>query len=228
MRDLNATKEAILEAAEALFAERGYEATSMQEIATAAGVSRGMPGYAFGSKRELYEAVLQRVFAQPLAVVGELAAALERRDAEEVLGRGVQAYMEFLAHNPTYVRLLQRAALDGDGELALSPSGSAGLRDAGEVLGALLTAAGFRAVDARQLLVSVIALCFFPFAHNHTLLRGLGLDAQDPTFLAERKAHVVDLLLNGLRRSGENESAGRPPVSRAGRQTRRSPIKGSS
>lgn len=198
MRDLNATKEAILRAAEALFADRGYEGTSMQEIATAAGFSRGMPGYAFGSKRELYEAVLRRAFAQPRALVGKLAAAAES-DAEEALRTGVEAYIEFLARHPAYVRLLQRAALEGDGKLEVSPSGMEALGDAVDALTGLLEAAGFRAVDPRQLLVSVIALCFFPLAHDHTLVRPLGLDAHDPRFLAERKTHVVDLLLNGLR-----------------------------
>ncbi|MGI9120817.1 MAG: TetR/AcrR family transcriptional regulator, partial [Acidimicrobiales bacterium] len=63
-RDLDASRAAILDVAESVFAERGFDGTSMQDIATAAGVSRGMPGYAFGSKASLYEAVLDRAFAR--------------------------------------------------------------------------------------------------------------------------------------------------------------------
>ena len=58
------TREAILDAAEALFAERGYEATSLNDIGAAASVSRGTPGYFFGSKLELYRAVLARCLEQ--------------------------------------------------------------------------------------------------------------------------------------------------------------------
>jgi AcrR family transcriptional regulator len=42
---------AILDAAEHLFAERGYEATSLQLVGDSAGVSRATPGYFFGSRR---------------------------------------------------------------------------------------------------------------------------------------------------------------------------------
>jgi hypothetical protein len=54
--------------------------------------------------------------------------------------------------------------------------------------------------DARQVLVSLLAICFFPFAHSDTLLAPLGLDADAPEFVAERKAHVLRLL-HHLRRS---------------------------
>ena len=54
------TRAAILDAAEQLFADQGYDATSLTEVGTAAGVSRGTPGYFFGSKADLYQAVLDR------------------------------------------------------------------------------------------------------------------------------------------------------------------------
>src|SRR5260370_16546191 len=57
------SKKAILDAAEALFAEQGYEATSLQEICDRAGVTRGLPNYFFGSKEGLYRSVLERTFA---------------------------------------------------------------------------------------------------------------------------------------------------------------------
>ena len=56
------SREAILDAGEALFAESGYEGTSLSDVGTLAGVSRGTPGYFFGSKAELYRAVLERCF----------------------------------------------------------------------------------------------------------------------------------------------------------------------
>lgn len=199
MRDLEATKRAILHAAEALFAERGYAGASLQEIATAAGVSRGMPGYAFGSKRDLYQAVLVRALARPRALAVELVAALGRDEPEAALRAGVESYIDFLAGHPTYVRLLERAALDGGVDVGDVSARSGGLDEALAAAGALVDAGGTPGVDPRQLLLSTMALCFFPLAHNETLLRPLGLDANDPRFLAERKAHVVDLLLGVLR-----------------------------
>src|SRR5918911_4763660 len=63
VRDAERSREAILAAAERLFAERGYEATTLQEIGAAAGLSRGTPSYFFGSKEQLYMDVLRRAFA---------------------------------------------------------------------------------------------------------------------------------------------------------------------
>ena len=56
----SATKERILDAAEALFMEHGFEATSLRQLTGAAGVNLAAVHYHFGSKEELFEAVLRR------------------------------------------------------------------------------------------------------------------------------------------------------------------------
>ena len=55
-----ATKARILDAAEALFMEHGFEATSCARITAAAGVNLAAVNYHFGSKEELFQAVLTR------------------------------------------------------------------------------------------------------------------------------------------------------------------------
>ena len=54
------TKSKILDAAEELFMEHGFEATSLRLITTAAGVNLAAVNYHFGSKEELFQAVLTR------------------------------------------------------------------------------------------------------------------------------------------------------------------------
>jgi len=56
----SATKSRILDAAEALFMEHGFEATSLRQITAAANVNLAAVHYHFGSKEELFEAVLRR------------------------------------------------------------------------------------------------------------------------------------------------------------------------
>lgn len=198
-RDLEASREAILTAAEAAFAQRGYDGVSLQQIAAAAGVSRGMPNYAFGSKADLYRAVLDRAFALPQAMIAEFSA-LAGAGLAQALTTVVAAYVDYLAARPDYVRLLHRAALDDGGNLGSAAGTVAAMEAALAAVGNLATAEGARPFDARQLIVSIVALCFIPFAHQNTLLASLGLDAHDPRFLADRKAHIVDLLLHGLGR----------------------------
>ena len=63
MRDVRvpaATKDRILDTAEALFMEHGFEATSLRSITAAAGVNLAAVNYHFGSKEELFETVLTR------------------------------------------------------------------------------------------------------------------------------------------------------------------------
>jgi AcrR family transcriptional regulator len=54
------TKERLLDAAETLFMEHGFEATSLRLITASAGVNLAAVNYHFGSKEELFQAVLTR------------------------------------------------------------------------------------------------------------------------------------------------------------------------
>src|SRR4030095_9162769 len=56
----SATKDKILDAAEALFMEHGFEATTLRQITAAVSVNLAAVHYHFGSKEELFEAVLTR------------------------------------------------------------------------------------------------------------------------------------------------------------------------
>ena len=53
--------EQILDAANALFAERGYEEVSVEDIASAAGVARGLVHHYFGGRKQVYIALLERL-----------------------------------------------------------------------------------------------------------------------------------------------------------------------
>lgn len=56
----NRTKQKILDAAEALFGERGFDAVSLRDITEAAGVTLALASYHFGTKDRLFEAVVGR------------------------------------------------------------------------------------------------------------------------------------------------------------------------
>ena len=54
-------REQILDAANALFAERGYDEVSVEDIASSAGVTRGLVHHYFGGRKEVYIALLERI-----------------------------------------------------------------------------------------------------------------------------------------------------------------------
>ena len=56
-------REQILDAANTLFAERAYDEVSIEDIASAAGVTRGLVHHYFGGRKEVYIALLERLGA---------------------------------------------------------------------------------------------------------------------------------------------------------------------
>lgn len=200
-RDAMRTREAILDAAEHLFAEQGYDVASLEEIGRLAGVSRGTPRYFFGAKQALYRAVLERVLT---AEADLLLGAQARANAagggpEEVLTAVVDSFLDFLVARPSFIRLVEREAANGGAtlrEVAVeTPAVQAGLA----TLGRYFAGPDFHTPDSTYTLLSLLALCWFPLAHADTFTRGLGLDPDAPTFLPMWKRHVVTLVLGGLR-----------------------------
>ena len=189
-RDGERTKESILGAAEDLFARQGFERTSMQQVGEAAGVARSTPAYFFHSKEALYEAVLARAVAR--AEEGVAAAHdgdHEHRSPEEAAESYVKALIDLLGRDQNLVRLIQRESL-GDGSRVAEFLG----RLADDAVETLTPAARQASVSPQRLVLSLIALCWYPIAHEHTLLPALGMKPRDPAFLEEQKRHLAELV----------------------------------
>jgi TetR/AcrR family transcriptional regulator len=200
IRDADRSRGAILDAAERLFAERGYEATSLNEVGTAAGVSRGTPGYFFRTKAELYRAVLDRSLAEVREAVrvGRERALASNESPEAILGGAVSDYFDFLAARPYFIRLIEREALSN----APPPAGVDHLSAGQEALAAISAELGLDdspSGEASQLLLSIISLCWFPLIHARTVAPAVGVSLADPAELERRKRHVISLVLHGLR-----------------------------
>jgi AcrR family transcriptional regulator len=106
-------KGAILLAAEKLFAQQGYDAVSLRQIAEEAGVPLALVGYYYGQKHELFEAV----FAHWRGSIEERLAGLQQAQAaplRERLGRIVDAFtgpvlrLRASAEGEYYARMVAR------------------------------------------------------------------------------------------------------------------------
>ncbi|GAA1524563.1 TetR/AcrR family transcriptional regulator [Nocardioides humi] len=110
-----ARRERIEAAAVEVFAERGYDAASVGEIAGAAGVTRTVLYDHFRSKRELYLHVLDTQNAAMLAEVGAgITGAGAGRDRMRAT---VAAYLSFARQRPAARRILVDPIPTGDREL---------------------------------------------------------------------------------------------------------------
>ena len=200
IRDAERSRTAILDAAERLFAEQGYDATSLTEVGAAAGVSRGTPGYFFRSKAELYQAVLDRSFAEVSEAVraGRARALASNESPDTILAGAVSDYFDFLSARPNFVRLIEREALNG-GRL---PEGVSHISAGQEALAAISAELGLddaESGEAAQLLLSIISLCWFPMIHARTVAPAVGVRLETAQQLEQRRRHVVGLVLHGLR-----------------------------
>ncbi|MCQ4080968.1 TetR family transcriptional regulator [Streptomyces sp. RB6PN25] len=71
------TRERILAAARSVFAERGYDKTSIRAIAKAAEVDPALVHHYFGAKEQVFEAAIEVSFAPALNIADLLAGGLE-------------------------------------------------------------------------------------------------------------------------------------------------------
>ncbi|WP_019587652.1 TetR family transcriptional regulator [Deinococcus apachensis] len=198
-RDAERSRETILQAATSLFSRNGFEATTLSQVAEAAGVARATPSYFFGSKAGLWRAVLDR---QNRAVGQVAPRALARLGPQpalpDLIGALVDSVFEFLDEHPAFIRLVGWSQLQGNTLINDLPS----QWDAIDIaLGAVRGVLSYRAEpgrDLRQTVMSVMALCSAHILLGNTLGTPLGLDVNDPDFVQARKAHLKQFLIAAL------------------------------
>jgi AcrR family transcriptional regulator len=108
--------EQTLEAAHALFAERGYAAVKMDEIAAAVGVTKPLLYNYFGNKEQLYIACMERSGDALTATIGRAVEATA--SPGEALGAGVRAFFSFLDSDRAAWAVLFDETLPQAGDLA--------------------------------------------------------------------------------------------------------------
>ena len=98
------TRAEIVAAAERHFAERGFEATRLDDIAADVGIRRAAIFYHFGDKQELYAEVLDEVFRGAIATLPSRGSVVERLEASLV------GWIDYVARRPSVARLILREA----------------------------------------------------------------------------------------------------------------------
>ncbi|SFG15680.1 transcriptional regulator, TetR family [Desulfotomaculum arcticum] len=193
------TKQRILQSAEKIFAQKGLDGARVDEIAELAKINKRMLYYYFGSKENLYQAVLNRNFNK-IYTTGMLAVqegSGPREKAEQV----IRSYFYFLAENPEYVRIMGWEAMQG-GKYAreLLPDY---LWESWPVLNEIMKSGVqeglFRPhIDIRQVLVSVNSLCLFYFTRRYMLQFMWEEDIISPAMLEKRLQHILELIFEGI------------------------------
>jgi AcrR family transcriptional regulator len=91
-RQAEGTRQLLIATARQLFTERGYAATSIEEIIQRAGVAKGALYHHFGGKHDLFRAVYDAVQADTVA--GVVAAAMAEREPWPAVRAGLSAFLD--------------------------------------------------------------------------------------------------------------------------------------
>ncbi len=104
-------REQLLQVGRHLFAERGYEATTVEEIAASAGVSKPVVYEHFGGKEGLYAVVVDREIHTLLTGITQ--ALSERGRSRELLERAAMALLDYIEGSADGFRILVRDSPPG-------------------------------------------------------------------------------------------------------------------
>jgi TetR/AcrR family transcriptional regulator len=108
------TRDRILDAAETRFADKGFGATALGEIAEEVGIRTPSLYKHFEGKQALYDAVMERLLSPFVATLGEL---LERPLSPAQSESNLLAIASLYSRTPNLAKLVQHAALAGGEEV---------------------------------------------------------------------------------------------------------------
>jgi AcrR family transcriptional regulator len=185
------TRDLILDEALHCFAERGYEGTSLNDIAAGVGIRRPSLLHHFASKEVLYGDVFERLLSEWLERLDTAIASPQAgwAKAELVLRAG----FDLFADTPDYVRIMRREALDGGIHLGIDLSAT--LRPlfdkACDYFDEQMNQGTFRRHDSRHLLITGYGAILTYFSDAPFIDGLLDEEALTPNNIRDHCEHVV-------------------------------------
>lgn len=205
------TRTAVLEAAEAIFAEKGFAATRLEDVADRVGIRRASIVYYFKDKKELYHAVLAGVFG---GLHARIDAALARPDPLPArIEAGVAAWVDYVGSRPSIARLILREVADA------APGHQPALLDHTGPFFELIRKQVFERepeqvaklakIDPVHLASTIAGATVFFVAAMPSLVPQLELDPISPAHLAAHREEVLRIVRRLLGTRGPRDASAR-------------------
>ncbi len=194
-------REQLLQVGRALFAEKGFEGTSVEEIAASAGVSKPVVYEHFGGKEGLYAVVVDREIAA--LTTGITAALTSVGTSHDLIERAALALLDYIEGSTDGFRILVRDSPPGQ---ATGTFASLMSDVASQVEHILASQFKNRRLDPKaapmyaQMLVGMVALTGQWWLDSRTFKK------------ADVAAHLVNLAWNGLTGLEARPALSQPPL----------------
>ena len=196
------TRDSILRAATKIFAKHGFSGGRIDEISKAAKSYDRMIYYYFGSKEDLFIAVLEDMYRK----FNEAETALElSSDQPEESLKAVIAFMwNFYQRNPEFITLLNDENLHRGKHISKSLRAREYSSPAIQIIEQLMESGVrkkvFRSgVSARDVYLMIAAMNYFYLSNRHTLSAFLGEKLESPEALAHWQGFVVEAVLRTVK-----------------------------
>jgi TetR/AcrR family transcriptional regulator len=208
--DQRTTREAILIEARRLFADQGYDATSLNDIAAGVGIKRASVLHHFPSKEAIYQEVFNTALVEWIdRVMNE--SSKDRPDrgwsmVDDIVTTGFRFFME----NAEFVAIVRREALNRHSKLGIDLG--VALRPMFEQAAAYfqreMDAGTYRRFDPSQLLLTGYGALLSYFSDLPFIEGLLGADPLTPDMLEQRLSHIRAFLRAALIPHDTSETPG--------------------
>lgn len=170
----------------------------MDSIAERAGLNKRLIYYYFGSKDDLFLAVLEGTYADIRQAEQRLH--LDEVEPVEAIRRLISFTWHYYLEHPEFITLLNSENLHRAEHLKRSDRIQEMNSPLVQLLDGVLERGKhnnlFRAgVDPVQLYISIASLCYFYLSNNDTLSAVFGRNLRAPKAMAQRLSHMTDLVL---------------------------------
>jgi len=201
-RNPERTARQILEAATAEFSENGLGGARVDTIAERAKANKRMLYHYYGTKDDLFVAVLENAYSKIRS--HELELNLDDLPPLEAVRKIVSYTFNYFVENPEFIRLLNSENLFEASHIKNSKKildmHSPLVKQIDKVLTRGVDDGVFRSdVDPVQFYISVAALAYFYLSNANTLGAIFGKDLKKKRALKKRLSHIEDMVLGYLR-----------------------------
>lgn len=197
-RDPEATRQALLRAGAELFAERGFDGVSIEEVAERAGVNKALISYHFRGKRGLHLAILESGFAAMRSRLKAIEA--QAPTAGEALRAFLHAFAQVTRDEPGFPTLFLREVLASGIEPAVLPHLLEIIGVSRRLVGRGVREGLFRRVDPLLMHFGLVGSLVFFFA-TEPARRRAAAEGRVPFAMPDPKAfirYLEELTIRGL------------------------------
>lgn len=215
VRDSVATRTAILDSAEKIFARDGLRSTRTEEIAAGSGVTKAMIHYYFDTKEALYQAVLDRVFQE--REQGMDFSSLRTLPPVEALNAFLERLFQQMVAKPHLGPLFALENIQNDGAF-YTRSGGMIYRTLADIITRGVADGAFRPQDPGHAAVNIMGACVHFFNVSSNIRTLWPTDKVDATAsMVNHWRAVVDFVMCAVLAPTTDARTGNPRVQRLAR-----------